>query len=783
MAFKNLSFVAYTGRDKKLSEAIIDGVRKANAVDSCPFQFESWEFNDIGGKALVSPIIKNIEDSHFVVADITYLNPNVVYEIGLSIGRKKKVLLIRNSSIEGDKHVANSVGIFDTIGYRSYSKGDDLRNILISHIDADPLPFQTNVNSKAPVYVLPSNGNEVASTSLIARIKKAKYRYRSFLFSEGARMSAIDTINQVGQSAGIAVMLDYNDNEQMVRSMFVAGLADGMNKPLLLLAPFPNKAPLDIRDHVQSFRDPADIAECVAEFCPDINAKLQESAPPNFIAPNLLGQISVGDPTAENEMTTLENYYLKTDQYLRASRGEVNLVVGRKGSGKTALFIRVRDMTRSDKRNIVVDLKPESYQLLKLKDEILEHLAEGSRQHLITAFWEYLILLEVTYKLLEKDQQRHKYDHELTEKYERLENIYYANGDISKGDFSERVMQLSAQLSQNFEAFGKDKDITKVTNKTVTETLYQHNLKDLKDAVSEYLKHKERVLVLFDNLDKSWSTIGVDKIDAITLRCLIDAGRKVERDMQRQGHVFRCVVFVRNDVYQHLMENSPDYGKEMRAVLDWSDPDMLREMLRLRLISNLDEDFADSKFSDIWSSIAESHVFGEESSSFVIERSLMRPRNVLKLFSHARGFSVNFKKEKIDQDDFYKGLRAYSQDLLVELDRELGDVYPEAKDLLYYFIATTSILSNDTLKKVVREAGIPEERYEVIRDFLIYHGVLGLHTDEKDQYIFDFGYDLKQITIRINRLGGDAQFVMNPAFIPALDIQDYLLEKQDQLPL
>jgi hypothetical protein len=50
----------------------------------------------------------------------------------------------------------------------------------------------------------------------------------------------------------------------------------------------------------------------------------------------------------------------------------------------------------------MVDLKPEGYQLIKLKEDLLSYLTEGSRQHLITAFWEYLLLLEVTYKVLEK---------------------------------------------------------------------------------------------------------------------------------------------------------------------------------------------------------------------------------------------------------------------------------------------------------------------------------------------------------------------------------------------
>ena len=68
---------------------------------------------------------------------------------------------------------------------------------------------------------------------------------------------------------------------------------------------------------------------------------------------------------AENEFQTLEQYFVETDQYQRTLRGEVNLVVGRKGTGKTALFSQARNRIRRDRQNIVVDLKPEGYQLIK----------------------------------------------------------------------------------------------------------------------------------------------------------------------------------------------------------------------------------------------------------------------------------------------------------------------------------------------------------------------------------------------------------------------------------
>lgn len=136
--------------------------------------------------------------------------------------------------------------------------------------------------------------------------------------------------------------------------------------------------------------------------------------------------------------------------------------------------------------------------------------------------------------------------------------------------------------------------------------------------------------------------------------------------MRRAGHTVHSIVFVRNDVYDHLMRNSPDYGKEMRATLDWDDGDMLREMLRLRLVSGMNGDLGKVSFNDVWHVLCTSHYHGEASSAYLIDRTLMRPRNLLKLFNHCRGFATNFNREVIEETDIEKGVRAYSADLLEE---------------------------------------------------------------------------------------------------------------------
>jgi hypothetical protein len=340
----------------------------------------------------------------------------------------------------------------------------------------------------------------------------------------------------------------------------------------------------------------------------------------------------------------------------------------------------------------------------------------------------------------------------------------------TEGDFSERLSNLSNSLIERYKKKYGTAGAQRLSAAQVTELLYKHDLRDLMQLISQYLERKKAVWVLFDNLDKGWSTHGVDVIDAVVLRCLVDAGRKIEREMRRDQHDFHCIVFIRNDVYDHLMKNSSDYGKESRAALDWSDPDMLREMLRLRLVNGMKAKLDEHDFQTVWRELCISHFRGEESSAYFIDRSLMRPRNVLKIFNHCRGFATNFGRQRISELDIDKGLTAYSQDLLEELDRELTDVYPGAKDLLYYFLDAPEVLTAQRLDSILAEAGIDQQDREKVVDFLLYYGVLGTRLGDNDHFIYSVNYDLKVLKIRAQRHQGTADYVVNPAFWPALGI-------------
>jgi hypothetical protein len=253
------------------------------------------------------------------------------------------------------------------------------------------------------------------------------------------------------------------------------------------------------------------------------------------------------------------------------------------------------------------------------------------------------------------------------------------------------------------------------------------------------------------------------------LRCLIDAARKIQHQIQGDDHDFHCVVFVRNDVYQLLVEASSDYGKESRAVLDWTDSDQLRELLRRRLVHHTLP--PETTFERVWSEICVSHYNGEETSQYLIDRSLMRPRNLIKLVAHCRGFAVGLQHSRIEESDFERGLKAFSLDLITEADQELTDIVGEDTSLLYHFIGEGSDFELSNLESLISGAGVPPHTIPKIIEFMLYYGFLGVKVgEESGRFIFDVGYDMKLMKVLIAKAKDGITYILNPAFHAALNL-------------
>jgi hypothetical protein len=737
----------------------------------------SWEENDIPGRFITEEILDKIGKGSLFIADITRLNFNVVFEIGYAIGCKKRVFLICNELIRHDNQLVLQVGIFDTLGYKPYKDSSGLAE-LISGIDSlNPINFEsTALNNKAPVYVLlpPLKGD--IETHLIARIKKARLFFRSFDPQEHIRLSALEAIESVAESHGvIASLLPSHFNFADVhnhRAAFVAGLAQGMGKTFLLMQSGDDPVPVDYRDFVRSFKFPEQIDEFVSDFAIAVYESVQ-SAQPRSIgqAPNLLQTLTLGASSAENEFQELGNYYLETDEFMQTLRGEVQIVRGRKGSGKTAIFFQLRDRLRKDRKNVILDLKPEGFQLRKFKEQVLDYLELGTQEHTITAFWEYLLLLEICQKILKDDKQRHLNDHTIFSLYRNLETTYKADEFISEGDFAERMLILTQRISADFEKVRETlPDCTRLSSSQITELIYKHDIHKLRSELAAYLRNKKALWILFDNLDKGWPPYGIAPEDVLSLRCLVDAIQKLEHSFQNEGIYIKGVLFIRNDVYENLIDSTSDRGKLSHALIDWTDEELLIEILRRRLNSANKEDLA---FYTIWPKVCISHIKGEESSHYLVERCLMRPRSLIDLVRFCRSHAINLGHSRIESEDIMNGEEQYSTQLVNDICYEMQDIFPWAKDVLYEFIECPFELDLRVVYSILSKITVDRTLQEKLLDTLLWYGVLGFKkkTDEI-VFIYSVGYDIKHMKAMLSKRSEDVVFfVINPAFWRGLGIK------------
>ena len=766
-------FIAYPNKPETIGSSIEKSIIELSKKD---IKIKSWKALDILGSFIVDRIQEEISTNDILVADISYLNCNVTYEIGFAIGQGKTIALIRNKSLNEGTTLIRSVGIFDTIGYLEYENSQDLTGLLRTINPHPLLPENSKINTKVPVYLLETKNRTDFAIRISGRIKKARLNYRSFDPVESPRLSAHDAISQVAQSLGVVVPLLPKDTDDSVvhnlRASFISGLADGMNKVVLILQYGDDPVPVDYRDFVSIYYHPDDINKYIAEFADKMMVAFQEGKPYDLNPDStFLQKLDFGASSAENEMRTLQEYYLKTDAYMKAYRGEAVLVVGRKGSGKSAIFLQLRDKERSKSKNVVLDLKPEGYKMLKFKELILDYLEEGTMQHTIMAFWEYVLLLEICYKILESDSIRYLQQTDIYDPYIKLQEVYKAEDYMSEGDFSERLSYLMEKVTIGYKLkYGDDINV-RLSTPEITGLLYNTNIKDIRNHLMQYLKHKDRVWLLFDNIDKGWPTSGLSSADVVIIRTLIDAARKIQKNLEHERLEVFPIIFLRNDVFELLVEQTSDRQKEAKVLLDWVDGDLLRQIIKLRIDANLET--KTESFEEAWRSICLRHYYGEETSQYFIERSLMRPRFLINLINQCKSFAINLNHTRIEEEDIEKGFTAYSIDLLTDISYEIRDIFPIAENILYCFMAAPPELSKKTLNQLIEDYLATDEHNEKIIDLLLWYGFLGVKIENHDiKYIYNINYSMQLFKGLMAKKKDDLIYIINPGFLPALMIDN-----------
>ena len=116
------------------------------------------------------------------------------------------------------------------------------------------------------------------------------------------------------------------------------------------------------------------------------------------MAHNKLDDVNFGHIAAEEEADALRDYFLETSQYNDLVRNDkAFIVIGRKGSGKSAIYLNLRDSFSKQSDASVIALQLESYNW-PLHNKIVDET--GAAQRSFVASWTYLMLSQLASQLL-----------------------------------------------------------------------------------------------------------------------------------------------------------------------------------------------------------------------------------------------------------------------------------------------------------------------------------------------------------------------------------------------
>ncbi len=394
----------------------------------------------------------------------------------------------------------------------------------------------------------------------------------------------------------------------------------------------------------------------------------------------------------------------------------------------------------------------------------LPELSEGLQLHTLTAFWHYLLLLEICKKVLEKEQRLAYQKPDLYAKYSKLEKLFEQQLD-AKGDFSERLMRLVDRLIEHF----PDTDVASLNTADITGAIYQTTIENLQRELYDHLQDFDGVWILFDNIDKGFPTHGLRKEDVLIIRCLLEATRKLQGSMG--SHDVDCIttVFIRKDVYDHLVDLTPDRGKETSVNLDWSDVELVKELLLRRITYQAPE--LKGSFEEVWSWLFEPDVNGESTFNYLLSRTFMRPRDILNLVRKCIQVAASRAHKRVQKEDIFTAEAQFSVDMLDELRYEIRDNYPDFPDFALSFLNVSAPMTEAEVAEHLREAHVPEEKLAEVRDILLWFSFLGVHLPQGDTYSYEVFYDVPKLRAQ-GRANDKAEilYTIHPAFKQALTV-------------
>ena len=774
-------FFAYSSKPPYCADVVESAITEINSGQTV--ELSSWKQLKINGKFIVNEVIKAIQTSDFFCADLTGLNDNVLFEIGYAIGINKPIWLIFDTSHTESFRRYREIDFFSTIGYSSYTK----TNHVVENFYSDE-PFKQNgayddLSAQLPV----SDGNAQLlflknqvdtnyGESIVNSLKTYKFRH---IIDDAAETKTQSLYWYLSRLLNIpAILAEFSTTErtgyeiQNSKCSLICGIALGIGLEVLMVCEEPYNTPLDYKDLLKKHKTTWECRDNVNAFLEKIKQHYFELTEKvtrfkkTKKERGFLHNISFGEYLAEHERDKLYEYYVETTASNDLVKHDYNIVVGRKGSGKTATLFYIEEYLNEDPRNHVCIIKPISFEIEGMLHILSTTPENFEKSYLIESAWKLIIYSEVARSIYERIKTKNIYS--ISDKENSFINFVESNKNIFFQDFYERI---EANLKTINEAIKKsDHDNFKVK---VSEIMHVRFLSEIRDQILGV--YDKSIYVLIDNLDKSWKKEAHIEYQSRWILGLLGLTVRITKEFtsskrDKRNIDFHLTIFLRSDIFHHILRYAREPDKVGYSKLKVEDKETLFRIVEERFVELSSGEFV---YEDLWDNYFPRVINDLDIKTYIYDNIIPRPRDILFFFSKIKEIAILRGHRKFEEDDVKDAYKEYSEWVFSSILVENGITIKQMEDFMYELIGEKVILDETYLISRAENSNIEfpnSQSKEKFIDHLVSLSIIGREV-QKD--VFAFAYDLendRKSKALSNKLGTN-RFKIHNALVAALECE------------
>jgi hypothetical protein len=266
-------FLAYPSRPETVRATLATAGERIDQIGGV--KARSWEGLQVGGRLVITEVLRAIDRAAASVFEVTELNSNVLFELGYAVGAQKHVFPVLDDAVEDATREYSLTRLLTPIGYTPYHSSEDIFTAFLNErpdlrdetlFDQLVAPTLRPPGSPTLLYVQSLYADD-ASGALTRAVRSEAQRGIRLTVAD-PRETSVQPLTWFAQEINdaAAVVIHFESPRKVgsslhnARCAFLGGFAHGMGKPMLMFASEDYSAPFDYRDLLYPYSNAADLA-------------------------------------------------------------------------------------------------------------------------------------------------------------------------------------------------------------------------------------------------------------------------------------------------------------------------------------------------------------------------------------------------------------------------------------------------------------------------------------------------------------------------------------------